>query len=226
MDWKNKYLKYKVKYLKLKNSIIDNNVLLGEDNNVLLGGDNNQFELNPDEEEIFAQLYKTNIDNGNWNKKSIILDCISSTKMQTETVKFIKFLIDKEKIIPNKKQLEIALVFSVFGGYYLIVEELLKLGANANINYGNTTLVDTAISFYFYKTAKILMKYGGLSKKYYSPEQFNPSINFSNDPENYINQSKNSNKLDEQIYLEFKKKLLEGGNYNFENLSRKISKKN
>jgi hypothetical protein len=218
INWKNKYLKYKVKYVELKNDISKKNV----QNNILSGGYYNY--LLPDEEQIFSQIYNTNIENGNWDKKTLLLDCIKATKMQTETIKFIKFIMENKKITPTKSQLEIALVFSVFCGYHLIVEELVKLGANPNINYGEWTLVDTAIDFYFYKTAKMLMKYGGMSKKYYSQEQLNSMISFSNDPENYISQSDNTKKLDNQIYLQFKEKLLNGDKFNFENLSRNILK--
>jgi hypothetical protein len=217
INWKNKYLKYKLKYNELKNDIGKKNI----QNNILSGGNYNY--LTPDSEEIFSQIYEDNIENGNWDKKTILLDCIGSTQMQTETIKFIKFIIEKKKINLTKSQLEIGLVFSVFCGYYLIVEELIKLGANPNVNYGDWTLVDTAIDFYFYKTAKILMGHGGLSKKYYSQEQLNSLISFSNDPENYIGQSNgNTVKLDNQIYIQFKQKILNGEKFNFENLSRNI----
>lgn len=212
MEWKNKYLKYKSKYIELKNT----------QKNILYGGDN--YELSPDEEEIFSQIYDENLKNDSWNKKSILLDCIKASKMQTQTIKFIKYLMGKKKITPTKKQLEIVLIFSVFCGYYLIVEELIRLGANPNINYGEFTLVDTAIDFYFNKTAKILMSHGGLSKKYYSHEQLNSLINFSNDPENYLPESDYTTKVDNQIYLLLREKLILGGKYNFENLSRNISK--
>ena len=216
INWKNKYLKYKLKYIKLNNIIG-----IGVKNNILVGGLN---ELVPDEELIFSQIYNDNIENNKWDKKSILLDCVASTQMQTETIKFIKYIIKNKKITPTKSQLEIVLVFSVFCGYYLVVEELIKLGANPKINYGDWTLVDTAIDFYFYKTAKVLMGSGGLSKKYYSQEQLNSIMNFSNDPENYVSQSDNTKKLDNQIYLQFKEKLLDGQKFNFENLSRNILK--
>ena len=216
MNWKNKYLKYKLKYIELKNHKEKKNI----QNNILFGG----TILTPDEEQIFSLIYNNNIENGTWDKKSILLDCIEATKMQTETIKFLKYIIETKNITPTKKQLETILVFSVFCGYYLIVEELIKLGSNPKINYNDWTLVDTAIDFYFYKTAKILMKYGGLSKKYYSQEQLNSIINFSNDPENYINQSDKTKKLDNQIYLQFKEKLLNGEKFNFENLSRNVLK--
>jgi hypothetical protein len=218
MDWTNKYLKYKLKYIKLKKKIKNNKNIINV--NLLLGGAN----LTPDEEQIFSQIYNNNIENGSWDKKSIFLDCIEATKMQTETIKFIKYIIENKNITPSKKQLEIVLVFSVFCGYHIIVEELIKLGANPNIYYNDWTLVDTAIEFYFYKTAKILIKNGGMSKKYYSQEQLNPIINFSNDPENYINQLENSKKLNNKIYLQFKEKLLSREKFNFENLSRHILK--
>jgi hypothetical protein len=217
MDWKNKYFKYKLKYIELKNIIKNKNI---KENKLLIGG----AELTPDEEHIFSQIYNDNIENGSWDKKSILLDCVDATKMQTETIKFIKYLIEHKNMKPNKKQLESVLVFSVFCGYYLIVEELIRLGANPNINYNDWTLVDAAIDFFFYKTAKMLMKYGGLSKKYYSQEQLNTMLNFSNDPENYILQSANSIKLDNQIYSQFKEKMLNGEKFNFENLSRHILK--
>lgn len=216
MDWKNKYLKYKLKYTELKKSINIENM-----NNNLLGG---TIELAPDEEQIFSQMYNDNIESGKWDKKTILLDCIEATKMQTETIKFINYIINKKKITPAKKHLEITLIFAVFCGYYLIVDELIILGANPKTQYNNWSLVDTAIDFYFYKTAKILMKHGGLSKKYYSLEQLNPMINFSNDPENYINLSDNTKKLDNQIYLQFKEKITTGGKFDFENLSRNILK--
>lgn len=219
MDWKNKYLKYKLKYIELKNTLKNKKNI--QNNNLLMGG----AELTPDEEQIFSQIYNNNIENGSWDKKTILLDCVEATKMQTETIKFIKFIIDNKNITPTKKQLETVLVFSVFCGYYLIVEELIRLGANPNINYNDWTLVDTAIDFFFYKTAKMLMKYGGLSKKYYSQEQLNTMIEFSNDPENYVNQKNGLIKLDNQIYQQFKEKMLNGEKFNFENLSRQIQRR-
>jgi hypothetical protein len=218
INWKNKYLKYKLKYIELKNVIGQKKNI---QYNVLTGG----YEyLTPNEEQIFSQIYNDNIENNKWDKKSILLDCIEATKMQTETIKFIKYIGKNKKITPTKSQLEICLIFSVFCGYYLVVEELINLGANPNINYGDWSLVDTAIDFYFYKTAKILMEHGGLSKKYYSQEQLNLMMNFSNDPENYISMSDNTKKLDNQIYLQFKEKLLNRKKFNFENLSRNILK--
>lgn len=218
MDWKNKYLKYKLKYIELKNTIENEKNI--HNKKLLIGG----ADLTQDEEQIFSQIYNNNIENGSWDKKTILLDCVEATKMQTETIKFIKYLVENKNITLGKKQLEIVLVFSVFCGYYLVVEELIKLGANPNINYNDWTLVDTAIDFFFYKTAKMLMKYGGMSKKYYSQEQLNTMIDFSNDPENYINQTNKTKKLDNQIYLQFKEKMLNGEKFNFENLSRHILK--
>ena len=217
MDLKNKYLKYKLKYVELKNTIEKKNI----QKKILLGGEYGMVST-PDEKQIFSQIYDNNMEKGKWEKKSILLDCVEATKMQTETIKFIKYIIHDKKLTPTKKQLETVLVFSVFCGYYLVVEELIKLGANPIMNYNELTLVDIAINFYFYKTAKMLMIHGGLSKKYYSQEQLNSNINFSNDPENYINFSLNSTKLDNQIYLQFKEKLLNGEKFNFENLSRII----
>ena len=218
MDWKNKYLKYKLKYIELNKYLKNTNK--NKDNKLLIGGG----DLTPDEKQIFSQIYNNNIENGSWDKKSILLDCVEATKMQSETIKFINYIINYKNIIPSKKQLETVLVFSVFCGYYLIVEELIKLGVNPNINYNDWTLVDTASDFFFYKTAKMLMKYGGMSKKYYSQEQLNTMIDFSNDPENYVNQSENSKKLDNKIYLQFKEKMLNGEKFNFKNLSRHILK--
>lgn len=219
MDWKNKYLKYKLKYIELKN-LIDNEKEIKK--NILLGGADS---LTPNEEQIFAQIYTTNLENDKWNKKTILLDCIGETKMQTETIKFINFLTNYKNILPTKKQLDMALCFSTINGYYLIVEKLINLGANPNINHNNKTLVDTAINLYFYKTAKILMNHGGLSKKYYSQEQFDSKINFSNDPENYIGQNHFDNNFNNQIYLLFRKKMLDKGKFNFEDLSRNILQK-
>jgi len=219
MDWKNKYLKYKLKYIELKNLI---NKEKKTKQNILLGGADG---LTPDEEQIFSQIYTTNLENGKWDKKTILLDCIGETKMQTETIKFINFLTDYKNISPTQKQLDMTLCFSVFNGYYLIVEKLINLGANPNINHNNKTLVDTAIDLYFYKTAKVLMNHGGLSKKYYSKEQFDSKINFSNDPENYIGQKYFDSNFNNQIYLLFREKMLEKGKFNFEDLSRNILKK-
>lgn len=217
MEWKNKYLKYKLKYTELKKTIEEKNI---KNKNFFGGG----YEMYPDEEEIFSQMYMDGITSGKWNKKTILLDSIETTKMQTETIKLIKYIINKKKIIPSKKHLEMALIFSVFCGYHLIVDELVVLGANPKISYNDWTLVDTAIDLYHYKTAKVLMKHGGLSKKYYSKEQLGTVINFSNDPDNYINQSENTKKIDNKIFLEFKEKLINGGKFDFENLSRNILK--
>lgn len=61
MDWKNKYLKYKHKYIELKNII--NNEKNIQDDILLLGG----ADLTPDEEQIFSQIYNNNIENGSWD---------------------------------------------------------------------------------------------------------------------------------------------------------------
>ena len=92
MDWKNKYLKYKLKYVELKNILKKNEKNIHNNNLLLIGGS----ILTPDEEQIFSQIYNNNIENSLWDKKSIILDCVEATKMQTETIKFIKYIIEKK----------------------------------------------------------------------------------------------------------------------------------
>ena len=64
MDWKNKYLKYKKKYIELKKIIGQKNI----HPKIIIGGG---YELTPDEEQIFSQIYNNNIEDGSWDKKSI-----------------------------------------------------------------------------------------------------------------------------------------------------------
>ncbi len=221
MDCKNKYLKYKLKYIELKkkletNGYSDTNKTLQR--NKLGGG----YEKNPDDYTLFDELIKKNLEDESWNKKTLLIDCIDGTSMQTETNKLLKYIIGKQIISPTKKHLDMALVFAVFCGFYIVVEELIKLGANPNVKYDYLPLVDIALEFYFYKTAKILMENGGQSKNYYSQSQLVSSqYNFSNDPENYVGDSNKSNK-NKQIYKLFKEKMLNGSSFNFDNLSRNL----
>jgi len=261
MDWKNKYLKYKLKYAKLKTHIeFNKNIYLleGGDVNKNVSGHYDQghrdqgygdqghsdqgygdqgygdqgygdqyLETNSDDTNIFSKLISDNLKKGIWDKKTILLDCIGSTGMQTETNKLINYICSSNIVNPNKKHLEMSLVYAVYCGYYIVVEELIKLGANPNIQYNGFALADTAINFCFFKTAKVLMNHGGLSKNFYSSNQLiGDQYNFSNDPENFV-KSPNTNKpnqIDEQIYRQFKEKLLTNSLFNFENLNTNILK--
>jgi len=212
MDWKNKYLKYKLKYIELKNQT--------QNQSKQIGGTKN-------ENKIFDELIDYNIKKNNWNLKTLLLDCIRQTTMQTETVNLINYIIKNNIIKPSKKHKELALIYAVSKGYYILVEELIKLGTNPNIpNYGEN-LIDNAIKSHYHKTAKVLLKYGCVGKNFYSQEQLlSNEINFSNDPENIVGlngQSQNlsnPNIYSEVIYDEFKELLLSSNRYNFENIAR------
>jgi len=220
-NYKNKYLKYKLKYIELKNNEKKNNILKG-------GAELTNTDIKLSDKNILLEIIEKNLKNNNWNKKTIILDCISETKMQTETNKLINYIINKKIIKPSKKQLEIALIYSVFCGYYIIVEELLKFDINSNILYNNMNLVDIAIGLYFFKTAKILMKNNSLSKNFYNQNQIiSDQYNFSHDYENIINNNiiDKKEKLNYDLYYKFKEILLKNSTFNFSNLNRNIVKK-
>jgi hypothetical protein len=224
MDWKNKYLKYKSKYLNLKKNLEKNSFQTGgNDYNI----DNNfnvyPFEINNVDNKTYMDIIKNNFKEKIWKKETAILDCIKSTTMQTETNKLIDYMISNEIIELDKKALDIALTYAVFKGLYLIVEKLLKLGANPNLIYKNgSTLTDIAYSFYFYKTASILKKYGSHSKNFYSQTQL-PIANtinkydFSKDPENYVKDVDLISVNADNIYEELKESLLSKSPYAFEN---------
>ena len=213
MDWKNKYLKYKLKYIKLKNKLN----LESNKNNTIIGG---SHQSKPDEETIFLELIENNLKNKNWDKKTLILDIISATQMQTGTNKLIDLVISKDMTKPGTKQLNTSLTFAVANGYYLIVEKLIKLGANPNIKFNTDSLVDLALKLYFYQTARVLMGAGVIGNHTYSLNKTNPeNYNFSNDPENIVNNN-TEQIISNKIYMELKEKLLLGRKFNFENLSR------
>ena len=207
IDWKNKYFKYKLKYIELKKSYENKNP------NTLIGGNSN--------DKIFDELIAHNLKKNNWNIKTLLLDLIHDSKMQTETNKLINYVISNNIMKPSKKHIELALIYASSNGYYIIVEELIKLGANPNIPYLGLSMIDNAVKSNYHKTAKILMKYGGKSKHFYNHNQFMKNdIVFSNEPENIIEFSKQNNDYTIHIYNDFKDKLLSNSKYNFENLSR------
>ena len=166
-----------------------------------------------------------NLKSGQWDKKTLLLDCVADTKMQTETVKLINWMISKGKIKLNSKQLDITLMYTVFCGYYIIVEKLIDLGANPLIRYNTNTLVDIATNLYFNKTAQVLIKHGAQSKNFYSQTQLvSTGYDFSNDPENLVESNGKENLVSKKIYTELKEKMALTNKYSFENLSRNIFK--
>jgi hypothetical protein len=212
MDWKNKYLKYKLKYFELKKTIEINSL------SKQFGGTTNK-----DKNKIFDELIDYNIKKNKWNFKSLLLDCIKQTTMQTETANLIDYIIKNNIIKPSKKHMELALIYAVYKGYYIIVEELIKLCINPNIPNFGQNLIDNSINNHYYKTAKVLLKSGCVGKNFYSQEQMlSNQINFSNDPENIVglNIQTHPDIYSEVIYEEFKEILLSNSRYNFENLAR------
>lgn len=219
LNWEKKYLKYKSKYLSLKSTYIDEKTKTNNINQMVGAG----CERNIDNNHIFLAMIKSNLESGNWDKKTLLLDCVHDTKMQTETVKMIDCMISTKQIKLNKKQLDIALMYAVFCGYYIIVEKLISLGANPLIRHEGNTLVDVAINLFFHKTAEILIKYGGVSKNFYLTKQFPTSeYNFTNEPENLV--LPKDNQIKESIYKELKEKMSLTNKYSFDNLSRNIFK--
>ena len=226
LEWKKKYLKYKLKYLdlkkngfELKNQPTNINTMVGAGNNV---SDN---KIHEDEKEIFSMVVEKNLKSGIWDKKTLLLDCVSDVKMQTETVKMLDWLISSGQTKPNKKQLDATLAYAVFCGYYIIVKKLISLGANPLIRYETNTLVDIATNLYFYKTAKVLFDSGAQSNNFYSSAQFvTGQNNFSNDPENLVETEDKENLIKNNIYTELKEKIMSQNKFNFENLNRNVFK--
>lgn len=218
IDWKKKYIKYKIKYIALKKSFETK-----QNYNVFGGGKDNEEDINEEnEKKIFTKLVENNLEKKIWDSKSLLLDCIAQTQMQTETVKLIKWVIANEIAKPSQMQLDMCLTYSVFCGYYTIANNLIKLGANPQITYNDETLVDIALKFHFYKTAKVLMNNGAISKEFYNQTQMvQDQYNFSNDPENFVGErSDEMKRISDQVVALFKEKLLSKSKYNFQNLSR------
>ena len=214
MEWKQKYLKYKLKYLHLKKN----------HKSTQMGGKKN-YSIELEDLDTIAELVESKLKNKEWNKKTILLDCVDSTQMQTETIKLIKYIGKTTNIMLVKKHLESALILAVFCGYYLIVDELIKQGANPNLSYNGLSLVDIAVKFYFYKTAKVLMDSGGLSRTFHNSNQmFESQHNLNADPENLVILS--DDLKSSKIYWQLRDKLLSSSKFQFDNLSRNIIKSN
>lgn len=221
-DWEKKYLKYKCKYLNLKSQIEQQEKKTQTPNNMIGAG---SCESDKNLSNVFEVVLGGKIKSGQWDPKTLLLDCVADTKMQTETVKQIDWMISNGKIKPNTKQLDITLAYAVFCGYYIIVEKLISLGANPLIRYDTNTLVDIATNLFFNKTAQVLIKHGAQSKNFYPQTQLvSTGYNLSNDPENLVESNGQENLISKKMYTQLKDKMSQSNKYSFEKLSRNIFK--
>jgi hypothetical protein len=211
-NYKEKYFKYKIKYLQLKNSKNSKN-----NKNILSGGEH-IFDSGKIRQKIDKALGSFR-----WSSDTILIDCIRDIKTQEKTNKIIQYIFDNDYIeINNHIQLNWSLVYAVKLGLPFVTNKLLSLGADPNFTdqYG-MSLVEYAIgekyklilSYLIDKKAllvseEIEKKYNGLINSDYSGDYSGDYIgNYSGEQEDKVDQSIFVSEINMKIYNGIKKIL-------------------
>ena len=198
-NYKNKYLKYKIKYLRQKYNY-----------NILLGG-----EHIFDDGKIRHKIDKA-LNSFRWNTNTILIDCIRDIKTQEKTNKIIKYIFDNNYIeLNNLKQLNWALTYAVKLGLPYVTNSLLSLGADPNfIDQYSMSLIEYAIDEKYkltlsYLTRKKTLFIDDILKEKYDRLIKNDNLDDHIEQTNEVDQSIFANETNIKIYNGIKKILLD-----------------